>query len=524
MTPDDRDRSHVAQGAVPAAGQPFTNPAGLAGCQDCPVAHGRCAPAEAGGFGCCGAAAGLFQDGYYEPADYRPEAFPLDPAPTARLGGKRPMHESERLWERAIGVIPGGSQTLSKAPGCFVEGVSPKYLERGKGARVWDVDGNEYLDYCLACFPLTLGYTVPEVDEAIRAQLAEGITFSLMHPLEVSVAERLVERIPCAEMVRFSKNGSDVTAAAVRLARHITGRDKVACLGYHGFQDWYIGTTDRHFGIPEVVRRLTMPFAYNDIESLKEIFARHKGEIACVIMEPALFEFPRAGFLEQVKALVQEEGALLIFDEMLTGFRLAEGGGQEFFGVTPDLATFGKGIANGMPIGVLAGPERHMRHFDKVFCSSTYGGEALTLAAAVAVLDFYRRHGVIRRLWKSGKIIMDNFNRLASDRGLDQHVRVVGYPVRQQIVLKDRTGQPNYLLGALFQQEMFKRGVLCYAGALGFSYSHTDTDLMYTVRAFGDALEVIAKAVEAGDIRRFLEGKPSEPVFRALRDQRQTAN
>jgi glutamate-1-semialdehyde aminotransferase len=240
-------------------------------------------------------------------------------------------------------------------------------------------------------------------------------------------------------------------------------------------------------------------------------------------MEPTLYEFPKDGFLEQVQALAHEHGALLVFDEMLTGFRLAEGGGQELFGVVPDLATFGKGIANGMPIGVLAGPERYMRHFDKVFFSTTYGGEALTLAAAVATLDFYRHRGVIRRLWKAGKIILDNFNWLVREAGLRDHVGVIGYPVRQQMIFRDRSGQPNYLLTALFQQEMFKRGIVCYAG-LGFSYSHTDAELMYTVEAFRETLAVLARAIEADDPRRFLEGKPAEPVFRSLRDQRQTSN
>lgn len=503
--------------------KPFRNPARLEGCQDCPLKV-SCASNEVEAGVCCGAASGICGDGFYDRYVFKPDDIEAVGNKTENLGIRFPMKTSESLWERALGMIPGGSQTLSKAPGCFVDGVTPKYLQRGEGDRVWDVDGNQYIDYCMACFPLTLGYCVPEIDEAIRAQLKDGITFSMMHPLEIDVASRLIERIPCAEMVRFSKNGSDVTSAAVRLARHITGREKIACLGYHGFQDWYIGTTDRYFGIPEAVRQMTHPFAYNDIRSLQNLFAKHKGQIACVIMEPTLYEFPREAFLEQVRSLTEEEGALLIFDEMLTGFRLAEGGGQEFFGIIPDLATFGKGIANGMPIGVLTGAERYMRHFDKVFFSSTYGGETLTLAAAVAVLDFYRRHQVIRRLWKSGKIIMDNFNRLACERGLDQHVRVIGYPVRQQIILKDRTGQPNYLLSALFQQEMFKRGVLCYAGAMGFSYSHTDADLFYTVRVFGEALDVIAKALDSEDIRQFLQGTPSEPVFRTLRDQRQTAN
>lgn len=503
--------------------RPFKNPAALAGCQDCPVAKGLCQPKDAEAHGCCAAASGIFEDGTYDAKAYGFGAFAAAPRETADLGIRFPMKASQDLWEQAVKIIPGGSQTLSKGPGCFVDGVSPKYLKRGKGDRVWDVDGNQYIDYCLSCFPVTLGHCMPEINEAIKAQLADGITFSMMHPLEVEVARRLTERIPCAEMVRFSKNGSDVTSAAVRLARHITGRSKVACLGYHGFQDWYIGTTDRHFGIPEVVRRMTIPFTYNNIQSLEKVFAENKGDVACVIMEPSLYEFPKNGFLEDVKALVRKEGALLVFDEMLTGFRLAEGGGQELFGVIPDLTTFGKGIANGMPIGVLAGAERYMRHFDKVFFSSTYGGEALTLAAAVAALDFYREHRVIGRLWKSGKAIMDNFNWMAADKGLQQHVRVIGYPVRQQIILKDKSGQPNYLLTALFQQEMFKRGILCYAG-LGFSYSHTNADLAYTIKAFGVTLEVLAKAIESGDVGRFLEGKPAEPVFRALRDQRQTSN
>jgi hypothetical protein len=203
--------------------KPFTNPQRLDGCQDCPVTNGRCAPRDAEAFGCCGGVAGVFAEGGYDVETYRPGPAWAQVVQALRgLGVPHALSDSESLWERALTMIPGGSQTLSKAPGCFVDGVAPKYLRRGQGARVWDVDGNEYIDYCLACFPLTLGYCVPEIDDAIRAQLAEGITFSMMHPLEVEVARRLIERIPCAEMVRFAKNGSDVTSAAVRLARHVT--------------------------------------------------------------------------------------------------------------------------------------------------------------------------------------------------------------------------------------------------------------------------------------------------------------
>lgn len=472
---------------------------------------------------CCAVRSGVFENKFYDPTAYRLGTYAFSPGAGQGLGTRRPMTRSEEQWRKALRVIPAGTQTLSKGPGCFVDGVSPKYLARGKGSHVWDVDGNEYIDYCLACFPLTLGYSVPAVDEAIKAQLSDGITFSMMHPLEVKVADMLTERIPCAEMARFGKNGSDVTAMAVRLARHITGRDKVACLGYHGMQDWFIGTTDRSWGIPEAVRKMTIPFRYNDPASLEDIFSKHKGEVACVIMEPAMYEFPVGGFLDAVREMTAEEGALLIFDEMLTGFRFAEGGAQELFGVTPDLATFGKGIANGMPIGVLVGREQYMRHFEKVFFSSTYGGEVLTLAAAAAALNFYREHRVIRQLWKAGKIIFDNFNRLVRDRGLSDHVQTVGFPVRQQMIFRDRTGEISYILPALFQQEMLKRGILCYAG-LGFSYSHSDEDLMVTVRAFQETLDVLEKAIESGQPERFMEGVPSQPVFRNLRAQKQTAN
>ena len=503
-------------------GPVFTNPKNLQGCQDCPVARGACAPHEAEAAGCCGARSGVYATGYesgafrYERGKTRVPAFP-------ELGLKHAITKSQRWWTHALDVIPAGSQTFSKAPGCFVDGVSPKFLQRGKGARVWDVDGNQFIDYCMGCFSVTLGHGFPAVDDAIRAQLSDGINLSLMHPLEVEVADRLRRLIPSAEMVRYGKNGSDATMAAERLARFVTGREKVACLGYHGIGDWYIGTTDRSYGVPASVQALTMPFKYNHVASLEALVAAHRGQIACVIMEPALFEFPKPGFLEQVRELTRAQGALLIFDELLTGFRFAAGGAQELLGVTPDLTTLGKGVANGMPIGVVAGRAEYMRHFDKVFFSTTYGGEALTLAAAAAALDTYLEGGVIPRLWKSGKIIFDNFTRLIEQRGLTARMRLIGYPVRQQIVFRDRQGQPSYELSGLFQQEMAKRGILSYAG-LGFSAMHTDDELMYTVAAFDATLDVLAKAVEVDDPGRFLEGRPPEPVFRALRDKAQTSN
>ena len=441
-----------------------------------------------------------------------------------KLGNRHGLKGTDDLWQRAQKVIPAGTQTLSKGPGCFVDGFSPKYLKRGKGARVWDVDDNEFIDYCLACFPLTLGYGHPAIDNAIQRQLADGITFSMMHPLEVEVAERLTRVIPCAEMVRFAKNGSDVTAAAVRLARHITGRERVACFGYHGAQDWYIATTDRNFGIPGAVRALTHTFKYNDLDSLHALFKAHPGEFACVIMEPSIFESPRDGFLDEVKALTHANGALLVFDEMLTGFRMAQGGGQEYFGVVPDLATFGKGIANGMPLGVLVGRAEFMQGFDKVFFSTTYGGEALTLAAAAAGLDFYAENDVIETLWRSGKTLLDGFSRHVAAKKLGAHVSVAGFPVRMQLGFHDIGGVPSHLHAAIYQQEMFRRGIICYTGVMSVSYAHTDAELAYTVKSFGEALDVLAAAIASNDPESFLEGKAPVPVFRSLREQRATGN
>ena len=268
------------------------------------------------------------------------------------MSNTRTITKSDELYARALGLIPAVTQTLAKGPGQYVKGVAPKYLRRGKGAYVWDVDGNQFLDYTMGVGPLSLGYAYDVVDAAIKKQLEDGITFSMMHPLEVEVAELVREVIPNAESVRFSKTGCDVTTAAVRLARAFTGRDKVLCCGYHGWHDWYIAVTDRNKGIPQVSRDLTYTFNYNDLQSVIDSI---DAETACVILEPVVFEAPRENFLHKLKEVCQRNGTLLIFDEMWTGFRLALGGAQEYFGVKADLACFSKAVANGMPISILTG-------------------------------------------------------------------------------------------------------------------------------------------------------------------------
>src|SRR5690606_22625454 len=261
--------------------------------------------------------------------------------------------KSQEIFKRVEGgLIPAYTQLLAKGPEQWTKGIAPIYLKKGKGARVWDVDDNEYIDINMAVGPLVLGYCYDEVDNAIKKQLEDGITFSLTHPLEVELSEKITELIPCAESVRFSKTGCDAASAAVRIARAFTKREKVLSCGYHGWHDWYISVTDRNAGIPKAVQDLTFTFNYNDIDSLIDSIDE---DTACVIMEPTIFEAPKEGFLEAVKDVCEKNGALLIFDEIWTGFRLNLGGAQKEFGVTPDLATFSKAMANGMPISVVCG-------------------------------------------------------------------------------------------------------------------------------------------------------------------------
>jgi len=274
------------------------------------------------------------------------------PIDNARL----PKIQKSADWlKRAASVIPSQTQTFSKGPTQWVRGVCPAFLERGEGPYVWDVDGNRYLDYVMALGSVTLGYGAPEITDSVQNQIQQGANFSMMHPLEVVVSEKIRSLVPCAEMVRFGKNGSDATSGMVRAARAFTGRDRIACSGYHGWQDWYIGSTSRNKGVPRAVRNLTHPFEYNNLDSLRKILKEHPGEFALVVLEPYNISPPDKTFLEGVRDLAHQEGALLGFDEVITGFRVHPGGAQSLFGVTPDIAAFGKGIANGLPLSFVGG-------------------------------------------------------------------------------------------------------------------------------------------------------------------------
>jgi glutamate-1-semialdehyde 2,1-aminomutase/spore coat polysaccharide biosynthesis protein SpsF len=425
----------------------------------------------------------------------------------------RTLENSLALKGRAEAVIPGATQTLSKGPSQFVQGVAPAFLVRGSGSHVWDADGNEYIDYPMALGPIILGHCYPAVDEAVKRQMADGTAFSLPHPLEIEVAERLVEMIPCAEMARFGKNGSDATAGAVRLARAYTGRDLIACSGYHGWQDWYIGSTSFNRGVPEAVRELVKTFAYNDLESLRRIFGENPGKVAAVIMEPIGIVEPAAGFLQSVKELCRRAGALLIFDEIVTGFRLARGGAQEYFGVTPDLACFGKALANGYPLSAVVGPRAIMKTFEEIFFSFTFGGETLSLAAAKATLQEFTDKAVIGHLWELGRQLNDGFKTLAHELAVERFMRSDGLAPRTVLSFFDESGRESLLVKSLFQQECLKRGVL-FSGGQNICFSHSAGDIDHTLRVYRTAMEIVGRALSSGNVAAMLEGSPVEPVFR----------
>jgi len=425
----------------------------------------------------------------------------------------RPIEKSNAWLERAQKVIPGSAQTFSKGWNQHVRGVAPVFLAKGKGCRVWDVDGNEYVDYIQGLLPNILGYVHEEVNAAVTAQLGQGHSFSLPHPLEVELAERLTRFIPCAEKVRFGKNGSDATSGAVRAARALTGRERIACCGYHGWQDWYIGSTTRNAGVPEAVRALTHPFVYNDLGSLQKLLSEHKGEFAAVIMEPVNFWPPGARFLEGVRDLAHEHGALLIFDEICSGFHFGLGGAQKKFGVTPDLACFGKAMGNGFPISCVVGRADVMKVFEDIFFSFTFGGEVASMAAAMKVLDVLETTDALARMDANGRVLQEGLNALAKQAGLQTRVKCIGYPVWSLIKFLDADGKDSFLVRSLFTQECVKRGVLLLTSH-NMTAAHDPLAVEQTLRVYADVCKTVSEWLSAAHPETHLEGEMIQPVFR----------
>lgn len=420
---------------------------------------------------------------------------------------------SEELLQRALKTIPLGTQTFSKSRTQFPFGVSPYYITKGEGSRVWDIDGNEYIDFINGLASITLGYNDPDVLSAVRTQLNDGTIFSLPHPIEVEVAEKIVEMVPCAEMVRFGKNGSDATTGAIRLARAFTKRDHIAVCGYHGWHDWYIGSTSRNMGVPQITRELTHSFIYNDIESLQKIFQEWKNQVAAVIIEPMNNIEPEDAFLENVKELSCKSGALLIFDETITGFRFANGGAQEYFGVIPDLATFGKGMANGFPVSAVVGRADIMKVMEDVFFSFTFGGEAISLAAALATMTKLQKEPVIKTIWTQGHKITEGAKRLIEENGLGDVLSIAGKDCWSFLSFRDTDVYSQWEIKTLFLQEIFARGIL-FLGTHNMSYAHSDSDIAKLLKVYGEVFPIIKDVLSKNNMEKHLRAKSLVSLFK----------
>lgn len=420
---------------------------------------------------------------------------------------------SEEMLARAQHTIPLGTQTFSKSKTQFPFGVSPFYATRAKGGRLWDIDGNEFIDFNNSLAAITLGYGDPDVTAAVSSQLSDGVIFTLPHPVEVEAAELVVDMVPSVEMVRFGKNGSDATAGAVRLARAFTGRDRVAVCGYHGWQDWYIGSTARNLGVPQSTRDLTSVFQYNDINSLRTILAEYPGEFAAVMMEPMNVTWPAPGFLEDVAELTRSHGALLVYDEVVTGFRFANGGAQEYFGVTPDLTAMGKSIANGFPLSAVGGRADVMKLMEEIFFSFTMGGETLSLAAAVATMKKIKARSVAAKLAESGTIVFDETRKLIEKHGISHFAQMSGHPSWNFLLLQDLPDTSSFEIKTLFMQECLARGILTL-GSHNMSYAHTPEEISRLLEVYDEVFPLLRDAVANRSIRQYLRCEPLQPLFK----------
>lgn len=431
------------------------------------------------------------------------------------MPSKLNLTNSHALWARAEQVITGGSQTNSKRPSGYAPGAYPVFVDRSAGCRVWDVDGNEYIDYVLGLGPITLGYCYPAVDEAIAEQLRKGIVWGLLSALEVECAERMIEMVPCCEQVRFLKGGSEVTSAAARIARAYTGREIILNCGYRGWADTWSAHVEPPMGrgIPECLRAMVKDFPRDDLSYLEDLLKRYAGKVAAVFVDEAGgSEAPRE-VVQGRRELCDKYGVLLCYDEIVSGFRMAPGGAQEYYGVTPDLACFAKGIANGMPLAAVCGKKEIMSLAADLLISVTYGGEALSLAAAVATMKEYRAKPVHETIQRQGQKLVDGCNALGQRNG-------VPFAAHGPVMMSMQSfeyGNPALEADCwtLLLQEMAQRGVLIRRGGLMFvTYSHDDQAIAATLAALDESLAIVREAVDGGDVSRYLDAGDIQESFR----------
>lgn len=421
------------------------------------------------------------------------------------------LSKSNKILNRARKVLPAQTHTFSKGFRSFVEGVYPIFVEKGKGSHIFDVDQNEYIDYAAALGPIILGYSYESINNAIVKQLKDGSIFSLPHRLEVECAELMCETVPCCDMAKFSKTGSDAVTAAVRATRAITGKNNIAYWGGGGvWHDWFTIITSLNKGIPKFQKDMIKLFEYNNIESLKQILDEDK-EIGTVCMEPMMFEYPKKNFLEEVKKVTHSHDAILVFDEVQTGFRLSLGGAQEVFGTTADITAWGKAMANGMPLGAISGKSEFMDIFHEIFYSTTFAGETLSLAAFKENVKELKQKNALEHIHKMGTRFSEQFKKLTDEAGIS--IPIFGHPAKLQLSFLDKNGKESLLIRSLFCQENIENGVFFWQGPVFHTYSHSEDDMEKTMASVKKSLKILKNAIETDSVEKTLRGKPMNPVM-----------
>lgn len=442
----------------------------------------------------------------------------------AKGGGMKARQTDVSFNQRVHDIIPGGAHTYSRGDDQFPAN-APRAFSRGKGGRVWGLDGREYVDWGMGINNVLIGHAEDVIDQAAIAAIQNGQAFSRPTILEVEAAEGVIRLFPGMDMAKFAKNGSDANSAAIRLARAITGRDLIgydATAPFLSIHDWFIATTAVSAGIPKAIRKLSVPFDYNDISSVQKMFAKYPRKIAAVILEVCRDARPAAGFLQTLRRLCDNHGTLLIFDEVVTGFRYALHGAHSLFGVVPDFLSIGKGIANGYSLAAILGKREYMerggirhKHERVFFLSTTNGPEQSALAAGLAVVEFYERHDVVGHLYRIGQRLIEGLDRAAEDHGIADFVSAASHfscrPVCK-FLGPEKAPSPDFR--TLFLQEMIKRRV--FMPWICPCFRHGESEVSQTLDAFDGACRVYARALDARSVKRFLQGSAAKPVFRKL--------
>ncbi len=425
---------------------------------------------------------------------------------------RKSFAKSIELFDRAKKSIPLATQTFSKSYLQWPKGLSPLFFERGKGCYVHDVDGNKYIDYLLALMPIVLGYSDPDIDRYVKKQMKQGVVLSMPHPIELELAEKLISIIPYAEMVRFGKNGSDALTAAVRLARAHTKRDRVLFSGYHGWHDWYIGSTTRDLGVPKDVKKLSSKFIFNDIESLHRELKKHSYNYAALIIEPDGINLTSVDFLKEVRRVCDKYGIVLVFDEIVCGFRTALGGASEVFGVNADIGCFGKALANGYPISALVGRREIMSSMEKIFVSGTFAGETLSIAAAIATISKLEKHDVPNKLRNLGAKLTKLTNKIIIKEKMDGNIIFGGNNWWPRLNIKDIPVSQEVFM-TILRKELINNGLFIGSG-FNLCLAHDNPVVIKsTLLAFEKTIKSVKNILNSNDPYSFVKGQLIKPVF-----------